>query len=294
MLKVGSQRFLWAVRGYRPKKNCPQGQFRSKVELAVQIVREAAACFPHGSLTVLMDSWYACAGLLTTIQAAGWTYLAAVRANRLVVLSGSPRKQSVRSLAKSRHGWQTVRAGKKRRYRVRRRRAWLPRVGDVLVFVVVHGREVRGFVTNDLGLSEAAMVRLYGQRWWIETLHRELKQHVGFGELFVRQPAVGGQVGGGGAALDVVRLGVQPGGVVEWEAAAQFWGDGVCLPGGGQFRRMDPVAPTSRQSSMKSAKLKFILNALALGSPRKRVITTADTSSPHSRKSSISLKASAS
>jgi len=187
MLKVGAQRFLWAVRGYRPKKNCPPGQFQSKVELAIQIVREAAACFPRSGLTVLMDSWYACAGLLTAIHAAGWTYLAAVRANRLVVLPGSPRKQSVRSLAKSRSGWRTVRAGKKHRYRVRRLRAWLPHVGDVLVFVVRNGGEVRGFVSNDLGLSEAAMVRLYGQRWWIETLHRELKQHVGFGELFVRK-----------------------------------------------------------------------------------------------------------
>lgn len=187
MLKVGSRRFLWAVRGYRPKKNCPRSQFRSKIALAVEIVREAMACFPHGSLTVLMDSWYACASLLTAIQVAGWMYLAAVRANRLVVLPGSKRKVSVRSLAKSRHGWRTVRAGKKRRYRVRRLRAWLPHVGDVLVFVVVNGREARGFVTNDLSLTEAAMVRLYGQRWWIETLHRELKQHVGFGELFVRK-----------------------------------------------------------------------------------------------------------
>jgi len=187
MLKIGSQRFLWAVRGYRPKKNCPRDQFQSKIELAVQIVREATACFPRSGLTVLLDSWYACAGLLTTIHAAGWTYLAAVRANRLVVLPGSPRKVSVRSLAKSRHGWRTVRAGKKRRYRVRRLRAWLPRVGDVLVFVVVHGREERGFVTNDLRLSEAAMVRLYGHRWWIETLHRELKQHLGLGGLFVRK-----------------------------------------------------------------------------------------------------------
>jgi len=136
------------------------------------------------------------------------------------------------------------------------------------VFVVVNGREVRGFVTNDLGLSEAAMVRLYGQRWWMETLHRELKQHLGFGELFMRQPAVGGQVGGGGAALDVVRLGVQPGGVVEREAAAQFWGDAARLSRGDPSRRMDSVAPTSRQSSMKSAKLKFILyRAISHASP---------------------------
>jgi SRSO17 transposase len=187
MLKVGAPRFLWAVRGYRPKKNSPHGQFRSKIELAVEIVREATAYFSRGGLTVLMDSWYACARLLNAIQAAGWTYLVAVRANRLVVLPGSKRKTSVRSLAKSRRGWRTVRAGRKRRYRVRRLHAWLPQVGEVLVFVVASGREVRCFVTNELSLTEAAMVRLYGQRWWIETLHRELKQHVGFGELFVRK-----------------------------------------------------------------------------------------------------------
>ena len=85
------------------------------------------------------------------------------------------------------HEWRTVRAGKKRRYLVRRVRAWLPQVGEVLVFVVRSGDTVRGFVTNSLRLTEAQLVRLYGQRFWIETLHRELKQELGFGELFVRK-----------------------------------------------------------------------------------------------------------
>jgi SRSO17 transposase len=187
MLKVGSQRFLWAVRGYRPKQGCPRGQFHSKIDWAVEIVREATAHFGRGGLTVLMDSWYACARLLTSIHEAGWVYVAAVRSNRLVRLPGRAGKISVRSLAKSRHGWRTVRAGKKRRYRVRRVRAWLPQVGEVLVFVVRNGNTVRGFVTNCLSLTEAQMVRLYGQRFWIETLHRELKQELGFGELFVRK-----------------------------------------------------------------------------------------------------------
>jgi SRSO17 transposase len=186
MLKVGPQRFLWAVRGYRPKKNCPHGQFRSKIELAVEIMHEAAEYFPRGGLTVLMDSWYACARLLTAIQEAGWIYVAAVRSNRLVKPLGRNRNVSVRSLAKSRSDWRTVRAGN-RRYRVRRQRAWLPHVGEVLVFVIKSGREVRCFVSNELRLSEAQMVRLYGQRFWIETLHREMKQHLGFGELFVRK-----------------------------------------------------------------------------------------------------------
>lgn len=187
MLKLGPQRFLWAVRGYRPKKGCPRGQFHSKIDLAVEVVREATAHFGRGGLTVLMDSWYACARLLNNIDEAGWVYVAAVRSNRLVCLPGRIGKTSVRSLAKSRTGWRTVRAGKKRRYRVRRVRAWLPHVGEVLMFVVRHGPTVRGFVTNCLRRTEAQMVRLYGQRFWIETLHRELKQELGFGELFVRK-----------------------------------------------------------------------------------------------------------
>lgn len=187
MLKLGPQRFAWAVRSYRPKKGCPQGQFHSEIDLAVGIVREATAHFAPGRLTVLMDSWYACARLLNSIQQAGWSYVAAVRANRLVRLPGHSGKTSVQSLARSRHGWRTVRAGKKRRYRVRRVQVWLPQVGEVVVFVVRHGQAVRAFVSNALRLTEAQMVRLYGQRFWIDTLHREMKQELGFGELFVRK-----------------------------------------------------------------------------------------------------------
>ncbi len=35
-------------------------------------------------------------------------------------------------------------------------------------------------------MSESEMVRLYGQRFGIETFHKEIKQHLGFGEMFMR------------------------------------------------------------------------------------------------------------
>jgi SRSO17 transposase len=117
MLKVGPHRFVWAVCGYRPQKNCPRGQFHSKIEWAVQIVAAAKEFSGCGRLTVLMDSWYACARLLNAIAGAGWTYVAALRSNRIVYVRG--RKPSVRSLAKSRRGSKTVRVGR-RRFRVSR------------------------------------------------------------------------------------------------------------------------------------------------------------------------------
>ena len=184
MLKIGARRFVWAVRGYRPRKACPREQFRSKIALAQAILSDAREFFGRGALTVLMDSWYACAALLNPIAAAGWTYVAALRSNRIVYLQG--RKTSVRHLAKSRRRVKIVRVGR-RRFAVSRHEVWLPKVGTVVVFVSCSGGEARGFVTNALALNEAQMIRLYLQRYWIETLHRELKQHVGFGELFVRR-----------------------------------------------------------------------------------------------------------
>jgi hypothetical protein len=71
MLLAGSTRLFWAVRGYRPQKQCPPGQFRSKVQLAREILGEARLCFGPGQLTVLMDSWYAAGELLRSIIQAG-------------------------------------------------------------------------------------------------------------------------------------------------------------------------------------------------------------------------------
>lgn len=184
MLKIGARRFVWAVRGYRPRKTCRREQFQSKIALAAAIIAEAAEFFPHGGLTVLMDSWYACAQLLNAITANGWIYVAALRSNRIVYAHG--RKLSVRHLAKSRRDVTTVRVGR-RRFRVSRHEVWLPKVGAVVVFVSRCGRETRGFVTNAVSLSATQFIRLYLQRAWIETLHRDLKQYVGLGELFVRR-----------------------------------------------------------------------------------------------------------
>lgn len=184
MLKVGARRFVWAVRGYRPQKNCPCSQFRSKIELAAEIVEEAKEFFARNGLTVLMDSWYACVRLLNAIAGAGWTYVAALRSNRIVYVRG--RRTSVRHLAKSRRPVKTVCVGR-RRFRVSRHEVWLPHVGPVVVFLSRCGRESRGFVTNSLTMTAGQMIQLYLQRYWIETLHQELKQHVGFGELFVRR-----------------------------------------------------------------------------------------------------------
>jgi SRSO17 transposase len=183
ILKVGTQRLVWAIRGYRPKKTSPKGTFKSKVQIAIEILTEAIQTFPI-KLTVLMDAWYACAPILNLIIQAGWNFLAAIKRNRIVEVNG--KKTSLSRLAKGRRKYKTIRASKKRRFQVAKLLIHLPKIGTVLLFISKSKDGVRFFITNNLKMTESQMVQLYLQRVWIETFHQDIKQHLGFGEVFMR------------------------------------------------------------------------------------------------------------
>lgn len=183
LVKAGTWNFVFALRGYTPKKASEPGHFKSKVSLALEILHEAFLLFPRG-LTVVMDSWYACAPILNPIQEAGWIFLAALKQNRYVYWNKV--KIAVRLLAKRRLSYTMVRISKKKRFRIASQIVWLPQVGRVKLFINRQGRETRFFVTNKLDMTESEMVRIYLQRFTIEVFHKDIKQHLGFGEMFVR------------------------------------------------------------------------------------------------------------
>lgn len=184
LLQVGARRFCFALRGYRPRAYCPQDAFRSKIELAADILKDAAAHFGRGELAVLADCWYGCARLLSDIHTRGWTYVFGIKSNRLVRLNG--RKRRVRDLAKARHKFVTLKLGG-RTLRIARVVVELPRVGEVALLMSRCGNEWRFFVSNDLTLDAKALARLYAHRWGVDVMHREMKQHLGFGEVFARR-----------------------------------------------------------------------------------------------------------
>ena len=186
MLMFGSKRLLWAVRGYRTKKSCPRARgFRSKISLAMEILAEAQNHFAGRTLTVLMDCWYGCAQLFNYIAQAGWTYISALRSNRVVYINGQKRR--VRDLAKGRRGFHQVRI-KGQSFQVLLLEVQLPRVGPVRLLLCRCAKQAWHFlVTNNPRLSARQILRTYLQRSWIETLHREIKQELGFQEMFVRR-----------------------------------------------------------------------------------------------------------
>lgn len=182
-LKAGALGFVFALQGYRPKKVSDPGTFKSRVDLALEVLEEAFLFFPRG-LTVVMDSWYACAPILNPIQEAGWTFLAALKQNRYVYWNTV--KIAVHLLAKRRMIYKRVRVSKKKRFWTTSQIVWLPQVGRVKLFITRLGNEHRFFVTNALVMTESGMARIYSQRFAIETFHKDIKQHLGFGEMFMR------------------------------------------------------------------------------------------------------------
>lgn len=182
-LKAGTLGFVFAIRGYRPRKVSLPGTFKSKVTLALEILEEAFLWFPRG-LTVVMDTWYACAPILNPIQEAGWTFLTALKQNRYVYLGTL--KLTVHLLAKRRMSYERVRVSKKKRFWIASQVVWLPQVGRVRLFITRLGNEHRFFVTNRLDMTASEMARIYSQRFAIETFHKDIKQHLGFGEMFMR------------------------------------------------------------------------------------------------------------
>ena len=48
------------------------------------------------------------------------------------------------------------------------------------------GKKVRFLITNDLDMTESQMVELYRERFGIEIFHKDIKQHLAFGHMFMR------------------------------------------------------------------------------------------------------------
>lgn len=184
VLKTAGQWWGWAASGYRPKASCPKGEFKSKIQLAQEILQDLRQKI-RTSMTVLMDSWYTCAPILIPIIEAGWTFVAAIKCNRILEIGG--KKTVVSHLAKGPRAYKTVCISKKRKIKVAKRIVHLPKIGPVLLFITKGGaKETRFLITNNLKMSESEMVMLYSQRFQIEIFHKDIKQHLAFGHVFMR------------------------------------------------------------------------------------------------------------
>jgi SRSO17 transposase len=137
---------------------------QSKVELATEMLREAAAWGVRPKY-VLFDSWYAARAIFNLLTELDWQYVSRIKSNRL--LDEEPLKQK----------WSQ---------RYGQACGHLKRV-DQEVKVIKDGK--RYWVTNDLTLKPAQIKRGYRKRQQVEEAFRLLKQEFGWGGSSVRKAA---------------------------------------------------------------------------------------------------------
>jgi SRSO17 transposase len=185
VVRAGGKTWAWDIIAYHSRKSVPAEAFRSKVEIAVDIIRRARETLGP-RVTVLMDTWYSCCVILNLIMRSGWRFVVGIKSNRNVIVDG--KKTAVRDLAKAPQKYEVIRLSKKKTFRTAKLIVLLPKVGLVALFISWQHKHKtpRFFITNDLSLTPRQMTVLYDDRFKIEFFHKDIKQHLGFGELFVR------------------------------------------------------------------------------------------------------------
>lgn len=184
IVMANGKRLAWGIESYYPKSCSPKEIFESKVTIAVGIIERARQSLKQ-PVTVLMDSWYTCAPVLSKIIEAGWDFVAAIKQNRKVIVNG--RVSHVRNLAKGPRDYMTIKLSAKRIMRVAKCTVILPKVGVVALLICKHGHhETRFFISSLVKLSARQLVKLYRRRFEIEFFHKDIKQYLGFGEMFMR------------------------------------------------------------------------------------------------------------
>ena len=170
----GPLRIPLGFRLWCPKECAMPQQYRTKLDLAVELVAEALAA-RVGCRYVTFDSWYTARPLTRYLEMHGLTWYGALAANHEVVWQG--RRQRVDVLGRQLHDWQAHRIG----YPVASGRIYSRSLGHVRLTRVRIGQRQRPhlyLVTNAQSCTPSQAWQCKRSRWPVEELFRDEKQLV--------------------------------------------------------------------------------------------------------------------
>ena len=166
-------------------------KFKSKYRLAREMLSELKALMPDSyQVYVLFDSWYASAKLLKFIARQGWFSLCAIKSNR--TLNGIKLSVWNQRLKHTHYTPVEVSAasGKRTTFLTRRVTGRLKQVPfDVCVIISKrHPRDThpKYYLSTDITLSSAQLLKRYLKRWPIEQDYWFLKECLGLGDFRVQ------------------------------------------------------------------------------------------------------------
>jgi SRSO17 transposase len=190
-------RLDWPVnqRRYRKREECAEpGEFRTKIELAQELLTEAKERFGLAAQTAAFDAAYLSPAMVSHCEGLGLDWIAGCQSNR-VILGDSGRKESVGEyVARAPRDWYRPVRVSGRIYYGFTHTVNMPSLHRRVRLFAVHAQEdlsdeVRLLVTNRLEWSAHQALRRYGHRWAIERGYRAAKCVLGFSAYQLRQMA---------------------------------------------------------------------------------------------------------
>ena len=194
------------ARLYRKKADCDAGHpFRTRQQLALEMIREVASWLPDREIEVVADGAYPCEEIIGglppkvtfTSRMRSDAALYALPKRPRVRRPGRPRQKGRRlptpaRMAKRVRAWKRVKVlmyGEERERLAWTRKVLWWGVAKAVPVLLVISRDPDGrqkdnfFVTTDVAAAGAHVVEVFACRWGIEEVFREGKQLVGFGHV---------------------------------------------------------------------------------------------------------------
>jgi len=169
----GKLRIPISFRIWRPKKDCPKGGYRTKIELALEMVREAISLGLKPEY-IVFDCWYNSRRFTKALRGLGLVWVSVLKSNAKVRQRRKLRRVS--------------RLGSRLREERKGLRVYLPRYGKVKLVIVRNGDRKEYLVTNALRSSPEKVILRKRSRWDAEESFREAKQLAGLGACQSRVP----------------------------------------------------------------------------------------------------------
>jgi hypothetical protein len=208
--KAGWAALPFWVSLYRPQRICPAGEFRTRIELALQALRAVRRWFP-GPVVLLADGAYNNRSLIDALGTLKITLVSRLRTNACLREPSIPVRKKRRPGRPAKHGpWLPALAllarrasdfvpvtvslyGRRVPLLLREVVAYWPPIDAVIKVVITRDpqnpRRVAFLSSTDPTLDAAAVVEAFGQRWSIEQFFSVAKNQLGLGSAEVRTPA---------------------------------------------------------------------------------------------------------
>ncbi len=141
--------------------------------------------FPKKSTRILLDGGYSNSTVLPPIQKLGIKYIGVIRRDKISMVFG--KKYQLQELFDLKDLNFINYKGKKYFYSYKTLN--LTQLGRHKIFLILREHKIIGkfYLTNDLKMSISAFIRFINTRWLIEQHHRDLKQHFGLRQIFLRK-----------------------------------------------------------------------------------------------------------